>query len=804
MNRLQPPANRFATRRPAIRALAIAVALLAAGLAHAADAPLEPSRTAAKVDRLIDWSAARLIAVQHEARNKTLDSFARETMSVMVGKEHLPGLSPTASLLEWIFRNGEYADQPVIYVREKGLRVDFSRHMPKEKRDYIVQTGYFTPRQFADPTVRRKMEEFAPRFDMGSAMGRVGGAREVAFDLERMLLIVPPGVGDQTSPWFHPNDLLANLPGAVAQPVGAKAPPPVPGVNPDEATAVLGAWAKLQRAWIAGDALAIQENLDRLALLLPAMAGPGVYPVAWQRSAEATYYGMHKFVWGWIAYVIGAFVAVLALVTRWRAAAVVSQILLCTGLAVHIFGVALRWLILGRIPVANMYEALIGASIFAIGVLLGIELTDRFRRTNRAANIGLGLTYSLLALVAGGWATYAVWFTGGGRRATASDWLMVGFTFLLLSGATYLAVSSLLSAPRLVYRACVHPAFLLAGNAGGFLALVLAGYVVPGGGALTSIMSILDDVMLRIHTVLIIMSYALIFIASVIALAYLFCYYMIRAPRASLEAGLSACTAGVALWIASYMLFATVAGFPDPLKAPGVALVGSGLAGGLALLLALLAWVRAGHWLMAPGAIGMIAAVTMAIGNQKFVLGMGMVLAIGGLVWALGNIPALIMGRAALAAPGLALAGAGGRGFPVATGGGGGGPPSAIQLRRSKPLLAGDMPGDEARARELPGWLHEMDWVHLIILNIVFVVLFVGIILGAVWADYSWGRPWGWDPKEVFAMNTWIIYAILIHTRFIVKSRGLWTAWMSVAGCLMMAFNWCFVNFFIVGLHSYA
>ena len=85
-----------------------------------------------------------------------------------------------------------------------------------------------------------------------------------------------------------------------------------------------------------------------------------------------------------------------------------------------------------------------------------------------------------------------------------------------------------------------------------------------------------------------------------------------------------------------------------------------------------------------------------------------------------------------------------------------------------------------------------------------FVMLFVGIILGAVWADYSWGRPWGWDPKEVFAMNTWLVYAILIHVRFVVKRRGLWTAWLSVAGCLMMAFNWCFVNFFIVGLHSYA
>ena len=114
------------------------------------------------------------------------------------------------------------------------------------------------------------------------------------------------------------------------------------------------------------------------------------------------------------------------------------------------------------------------------------------------------------------------------------------------------------------------------------------------------------------------------------------------------------------------------------------------------------------------------------------------------------------------------------------------------------------MPGDEALADRLPAWLQDLDWTHLIILNVVFVLLFVGIILGAVWADYSWGRPWGWDPKETFAMNTWLIYAILIHARFLAQRKGLWTAWLSVAGCAMMCFNWFVVNFYIVGLHSYA
>ena len=80
-----------------------------------------------------------------------------------------------------------------------------------------------------------------------------------------------------------------------------------------------------------------------------------------------------------------------------------------------------------------------------------------------------------------------------------------------------------------------------------------------------------------------------------------------------------------------------------------------------------------------------------------------------------------------------------------------------------------------------------------------------GIIFGAVWADFSWGRPWEWDPKETFALVTWLVYLIIVHLRFVTpKYRPDWTAWLSVVGFAVMMFNWIGVNFFYVGLHSYA
>ncbi|MDX2039222.1 MAG: cytochrome c biogenesis protein CcsA [Isosphaeraceae bacterium] len=79
-----------------------------------------------------------------------------------------------------------------------------------------------------------------------------------------------------------------------------------------------------------------------------------------------------------------------------------------------------------------------------------------------------------------------------------------------------------------------------------------------------------------------------------------------------------------------------------------------------------------------------------------------------------------------------------------------------------------------------------------------------GTILGGVWADYSWGRFWGWDPKEVWALITLLVYLIPLHGRFAgwVNTFGL--VWSSVVCFLSVLMAWYGVNFILgVGLHSY-
>ncbi|MCC6278704.1 MAG: cytochrome c biogenesis protein CcsA [Oligoflexia bacterium] len=83
-------------------------------------------------------------------------------------------------------------------------------------------------------------------------------------------------------------------------------------------------------------------------------------------------------------------------------------------------------------------------------------------------------------------------------------------------------------------------------------------------------------------------------------------------------------------------------------------------------------------------------------------------------------------------------------------------------------------------------------------------LLTVGIILGGVWADYSWGRFWGWDPKETWALIADLGYLALLHARFLgwIRERGLLIG--ATASFLLVIMAWYGVNFVLAsGLHSY-
>jgi ABC-type transport system involved in cytochrome c biogenesis permease subunit len=80
---------------------------------------------------------------------------------------------------------------------------------------------------------------------------------------------------------------------------------------------------------------------------------------------------------------------------------------------------------------------------------------------------------------------------------------------------------------------------------------------------------------------------------------------------------------------------------------------------------------------------------------------------------------------------------------------------------------------------------------------------FTGTILGGIWADQSWGRFWGWDPKENGAVLIVLWNALILHARWggLIRARGL--AVLAVLGNVVTAFSWFGTNLLGIGLHSY-
>ena len=85
-----------------------------------------------------------------------------------------------------------------------------------------------------------------------------------------------------------------------------------------------------------------------------------------------------------------------------------------------------------------------------------------------------------------------------------------------------------------------------------------------------------------------------------------------------------------------------------------------------------------------------------------------------------------------------------------------------------------------------------------------FVLWTVGTIAGAMWAEVSWGRFWGWDPKETGALLTWLAYAGYLHARATRGVKGRGAAWIGIAAFVVLMGTYLIANYVIVGLHSYA
>ncbi len=100
--------------------------------------------------------------------------------------------------------------------------------------------------------------------------------------------------------------------------------------------------------------------------------------------------------------------------------------------------------------------------------------------------------------------------------------------------------------------------------------------------------------------------------------------------------------------------------------------------------------------------------------------------------------------------------------------------------------------------------LEKIDSMTYKLVGVAFAGLAILLVTGAVWANESWGRYWGWDAKETGALVAWLAYAGYLHTRIARGWSGRRSAYFALIGFLLVIFTYLGVSYILPGLHSYA
>jgi cytochrome c-type biogenesis protein CcsB len=129
-----------------------------------------------------------------------------------------------------------------------------------------------------------------------------------------------------------------------------------------------------------------------------------------------------------------------------------------------------------------------------------------------------------------------------------------------------------------------------------------------------------------------------------------------------------------------------------------------------------------------------------------------------------------------------------------------GGLMSILYLIKKRAEQRGDVRGYLGRLPDS----RKIDLIAYRFLAFAFPLWTFTVVAGAIWAEYAWGRYWGWDPKETWALVTWVIYACYLHARSTAGWRGTRAAVIAIIGLASFWFNFIGINLLVSGLHSYA
>ncbi len=333
----------------------------------------------------VDLTPLQTIAVQHAQTMKTLDSYARQQVTNITGHSTLDGHSSLFTLLDMAFRPEKYTNRNIIKIKNVPVRQEFlsMNSLPQDERERIVHSGLISWALFRTPEVQKLLADVVANENRKT--DAVGQLQQSAMTLGQIVMagggfpnasVVPSATDDPNDLWHTLGDIQGNVPDVVEfmKKQGMQAPPALPNYASREKIFrdLLMAEGTLASAWQKEDAEGVNKAANDLAELLP-QVNPDVYPSMAKRSVEVGYNKLAKMTIPGMIFYFAAFVCFLIFsraevnsVRLWGLRLFVFAFLL------HTTGIAIRWWLVGSIPIKNMFESVMFSSWF--GALAGMLL----------------------------------------------------------------------------------------------------------------------------------------------------------------------------------------------------------------------------------------------------------------------------------------------------------------------------------------------------------------------------------------------------------------------------------------------
>ncbi|MCH8880916.1 MAG: hypothetical protein IID34_13680, partial [Planctomycetes bacterium] len=261
----------------------------------------------------VDLSTLSNIAVQHNGRLKSFDSYARTMTKFVTGPRLINGQPSEFTYLDMMFRPDAYDQAEIIYVKHKDMRKRIAQRLandpaiPAERLTRFNKVGLISPEWLARPEVNALLDEMSR--DLIRTAKFVNAVRDATFvrlpsTLAGSLRIMPPAGEDRQQIWLPIDSLwqTARAPQDAAH-ADLRRRVFVPDLDPKLQDSIAGAWLGLASAWQRQDAPAVNRALAGLAGDL-AKLNPHLYPAAEKLQLESWYVRYKAMVWIWMIYLL--------------------------------------------------------------------------------------------------------------------------------------------------------------------------------------------------------------------------------------------------------------------------------------------------------------------------------------------------------------------------------------------------------------------------------------------------------------------------------------------------------------------